>query len=58
MRRLTHCIRNRAGAVGCAPEYTLLLQVFPSRSERLLVEQIDYSLLVRRFVGFGLDDAA
>jgi IS5 family transposase len=36
----------------------LLLQVFYSvRSERLLVEQIDYNLLFRWFVGLGMDDA-
>jgi transposase len=44
-----------------APEYilrALLLQVFYSvRSERLLVEQIDYNLLFRWFVGLGMDDA-
>jgi hypothetical protein len=35
-----------------------LLQVFYSvRSERLLVEQIDYNLLFRWFVGLGMDDA-
>jgi len=35
----------------------LLLQVFYSiRSERQLVEQIDYNLLFRWFVGLGLDD--
>jgi transposase len=34
-----------------------LLQVFYSvRSERLLVEQIDYNLLFRWFVGLGMDD--
>jgi transposase len=34
-----------------------LLQVFYSvRSERLLVEQIDYNLLFRWFVGLGIDD--
>jgi len=37
----------------------LLLQVFYSvRSERQLVEQIDYNLLFRWFVGLGIDDAA
>ena len=45
-----------------APEYILrevLLQMFYSvRSERLLVEQIDYNLLFRWFVGLGMDDAA
>jgi len=47
-------------AIDCA-EYilrALLLQVFYSvRSERLLVEQIDYNLLFRWFVGLGMDDA-
>jgi transposase len=44
-----------------APEYilrALLLQVFFSiRSERLLIEQVDYNLLFRWFVGLGMDDA-
>lgn len=44
-----------------APEYilrALLLQVIYSvRSERLLVEQINYNLLFRWFVGLGIDDA-
>lgn len=36
----------------------LLLQIFFSvRSERLLVERIDYDLLFRWFVGLGMDDA-
>jgi transposase len=36
----------------------LLLQEFLSvRSERQLVEQIDYNLLSRRFVGLGMGDA-
>ena len=36
----------------------MLLQVFYSvRSEHLPVEQIDYNLLFRRFVGLGIDDA-
>ena len=35
----------------------LLLQIFFSiRSERLLVERIDYDLLFRWFVGLGMDD--
>jgi transposase len=50
-----------AGRPSIAPEYILrglLLQVFFSiRSERLLVEQIDYNLLFRWFVGLGMDDA-
>jgi transposase len=43
-----------------APEYmlrALLLQAFYSiRSERQLVEQLDYNLLFRWFVGLGMDD--
>ena len=50
-----------SGRPSIAPEYilrALLLQVFYSvRSERLLVEQIDYNLLFRWFVGVGMDDA-
>jgi transposase len=35
----------------------LLLQAFYSvRSERLLMEQLDYNLLFRWFVGLGIDD--
>jgi transposase len=51
-----------SGRRSIAPEYilrALLLQVFYSvRSERLLVEQIDYNLLFRWFVGLGMDDSA
>jgi transposase len=50
-----------SGRPSIAPEYilrALLLQVFYSvRSEPLLVEQIDYNLLFRWFVGLGMDDA-
>src|ERR1035441_9031263 len=50
-----------SGRPSIAPEYilrALLLQVFYSvRSERLLVEQIDYNLLFRWFVGLDMDDA-
>ncbi len=46
-----------SGRPSIAPEYVLralLLQVFYSvRSERQLVEQIDYNLLFRWFVGLG-----
>ncbi len=46
-----------SGRPSIAPEYilrALLLQVFYSvRSERLLVEQIDYNLLFRWFVGLA-----
>ena len=49
-----------SGRPSIAPEYilrALLLQVFYSvRSERLLVEQIDYNLLFRWFVGLGMDE--
>src|SRR6202521_5833019 len=49
------------GRASVAPEYVLralLLQAFyPIRSERQLVEQIDYNLLFRWFVGLGMDDA-
>jgi transposase len=50
-----------SGRPSIAPEYilrALLLQVsYSVRSERLLVEQIDYNLLFRWFVGLGMDDA-
>jgi transposase len=50
-----------SGRPTIAPEYilpALLLQVFFSiRSERMLIEQIDYNLLCRWFVGLGMDDA-
>src|ERR1700731_428922 len=49
------------GRRSIAPEYilrALLLQVFYSiRSERQLVEQIDYNLRFRWFVGLSMDDA-
>ena len=49
------------GRSSVAPEYVLralLLQAFYSiRSERQLVEQLDYNLLFRWFVGLSMDDA-
>jgi transposase len=37
----------------------LLLQVlYTVRSERLLLEQLDYNFLFRWFVGLGIDDPA
>ena len=49
-----------SGRSSIAPEYVLralLLQAFYSvRSERQLVEQIDYNLLFRWFVGLSMDD--
>lgn len=48
------------GRASIAPERLLrasLLQAFYSvRSERQLMEQIDYNLLFRWFVGLGIDD--
>jgi transposase len=48
------------GRPSIAPERlfrALLLQAFYSiRSERLLMEQLDYSMLFRWFVGLELDD--
>jgi transposase len=72
VRKLTDAVLGRlspdfdalyaaSGRPSIAPEYILrglLLQVFYSvRSERPLVEQIDYNLLFRWFVGLGMDDA-
>jgi len=34
----------------------LLMALYTIRSERQLVEQIDYNLLFRWFVGFSMDD--
>jgi transposase len=34
------------------------LQTFSIRSERLLMERLEYDLLFRWFVGIGVDDAA
>src|SRR5512134_245449 len=49
------------GRASIAPERLLrasLLQAFYSvRSERQLMEQVDYNLLFRWFVGLGIDDA-
>ena len=51
----------RGGRSSIAPERLLrasLLQAFYSiRSERQLMEQLDYNLLYRWFVGLGIDDA-
>lgn len=52
---------SASGRPSIAPECVLralLLQAFYSvRSERQLVEQLDYNLLFRWFVGLGMDDA-
>jgi transposase len=51
----------QTGRPSVPPEYllrALLLQVLYSiRSERLLMEQLEYNLLFRWFVGLGMDDA-
>src|SRR3989441_2671880 len=51
----------RAGRPSIAPEKllrALLLQLLYSiRSERLLMEELDYNILYRWFVGLSLDDA-
>jgi len=51
---------SRTGRPSIAPERllrTLLLQVlYTIRSERLLMEQLDYNLLFRWFVGMTMDD--
>jgi len=51
---------SRVGRPSIAPEKllrALLLQVlYTSRSERLLMEQLDYNLLFRWFVGLEMDD--
>jgi transposase len=52
---------SKVGRPSIPPEQllrTLLLQMLYSvRSERLLVEEIDYNILFRWFVGLNLDDA-
>ena len=52
---------SRVGRPSIAPEHllrALLLQAFYTvRSERLLMEQLDYNLLFRWFVGLSMDDA-
>lgn len=51
---------SETGRPSIPPEYllkALLLQVlYTIRSERLLVEQLDYNMLYRWFVGMGADD--
>ena len=58
--RFGRCTRRPAGRRS-PPEKllrALLLQVLYSvRSERLLMEQLDYNLLFRWFVGLNMDDA-
>ena len=60
MRVEFDAVYSDMGRRSIAPAYVLLallLQVlFSVRSERQLVEQIDYNLLFRWFVGLGMDD--
>src|SRR5580700_4511030 len=53
---------SEVGRPSIAPERllrALLLQIFYSvRSERLLMEQLDYNLLFRWFVGMNMDEPA
>ena len=58
-RDLTRCTRRRGGRrfrrSNCSAR--LLLQILYSiRSERLLMEELDYNILYRWFVGLSLDD--
>jgi transposase len=52
---------SQTGRPSIPPEYllraTLLQAFFSVRSERMLMEQIDYNLLFRWFVGLSMDDA-
>ena len=54
-------LNSASGRPSIAPEYVLralLLQAFYSvRSERQMVEQLEYNLLFRWFVGLSMDDA-
>ena len=57
---LRHVVREVRSAVDCAGEAAaaLLLKAIDSiRSERQLMEQLDYNILFRWFVGPGMDDA-
>jgi len=51
---------SKVGRPSIAPERllrSLLLQIFYSvRSERMLIEQLEYNLLFRWFVGMGMDE--
>jgi transposase len=54
-------IYSEMGRPSIPPEQllrALLVQVlYTIRSERLLIEQLDYNLLLRWFIGLGMDDA-
>jgi len=62
--QLSDCFSKMYSAIGrpsVPPEKllrALLLQVlYTVRSERMLMEQLDYNLLFRWFVGLNMDDA-
>jgi transposase len=61
MPSLFHEMYSRIGRPSIAPEKllrALLLQVlYTVRSERMLMEQLDYNLLFRWFVGLNMDEA-
>ena len=63
MRHLRRCREpcSHTGRPSIALEYllraTLLHAFFAVRSERQLMERIDYNLLFRRFDGLSIDDA-
>src|SRR5947208_4490350 len=64
LKDLSHqfdALYSRVGRPSIPPEHllrALLLQVLYSvRSERMLMEQLQYNLLFRWFVGLGMDDA-
>src|SRR5258708_13299144 len=64
LRRLSprfEAMYAKAGRPSIPPEHllrALLLQVLYSvRSERMLMEQLEYNLLFRWFVGLAMDDA-
>src|ERR1700693_1491353 len=61
LRTRFHKLYAKTGRPSIAPEkllQALLLQALYSvRSERLLMEQLDYNLLFRWFVGLNMDDA-
>lgn len=48
---------SHAGRQSVAPERLLRALLYTIRSERQLMEQLDYNLLFRWFVGLGIDDA-
>jgi transposase len=54
-------LNSHVGRPSIAPEYllraTLLQAFFTVRSERQLMEQLDYNPLFRWFAGLGVDDA-